>query len=135
MMSKCIVWTGNLNFGGYGVIWSSKYKRAFMAHRVLWEGINGKIPEGLCIDHLCRNRACVNVNHLRVVTNKENVLCGVGVSAQYARQTHCHKGHLLFGDNLKPRKGKHERVCKTCQRNRNARYMKRTRQLAKELDQ
>ena len=133
MKGKCIIWTGTINSGGYGTIWVSRNKRV-MAHRAVWEGVYGKIVKTqipLCIDHLCRTRACINVHHMRLVTNKENVLCGVGYTAQKAKQTHCIKGHELSGDNLT--KVKRFRACHTCQNHRNKLYMRRRRQLAKEL--
>lgn len=132
MRGSCIGWLGTINSGGYGTIWVSR-KRRMMAHRAIWEGVYGKVPDGKCLDHICRVRSCINIHHLRVVTNRENILCGVGLSAQHAQKTHCDRGHELLGDNLKVRKGKHERVCKTCQRNRNRDYMRRRRSLAQEL--
>ena len=49
----------------------------------------GTIPQGLVIDHLCRNKSCVNPAHLEAVTNTENVLRGEAPSAKAARKTHC----------------------------------------------
>jgi hypothetical protein len=66
----CINWTGSSHSGGYGKLYTTdgiKY-----AHRYSWERVNGEIPEGMHIDHVCRNRKCVNVEHLRLATNKQN---------------------------------------------------------------
>lgn len=66
----CLVWTRYLNPRGYGqVSWSG---RAVLTHRIAWELKNGVIPDGMQLDHACWNHACGNVDHLRVVTNKEN---------------------------------------------------------------
>ena len=66
----CAVWTGATNNGGYGLILVDGASRA--AHRVAWELANGPIPDGLFIDHACWNRACVNVEHLRLATRQQN---------------------------------------------------------------
>lgn len=66
----CWLWTGVINDGGYG-IFSVNGKRT-RAHRFSWELANSEIPEGMQVDHRCRNRECVNPAHLRVVTNKQN---------------------------------------------------------------
>lgn len=93
--SKCILWSGATNGNGYGRVYVGKGK-SLMAHRVIHEGVFGKIPEGLVLDHLCRNRSCVNPLHLEIVTNGENVLRGVGIPAQNKRKTTCVKGHSNF---------------------------------------
>lgn len=71
---------------------------------------------GLVLDHTCRNRACVNPAHLRAVSHRDNILAdGSGApAAANARKTHCHRGHLLAGTNLKLDNGK--RQCRACRR-------------------
>jgi hypothetical protein len=69
----CHVWTGARNNKGYGSISLSKHKTA-LVHRFIYEQTVGAIPDGLTIDHLCRNKLCVNVEHLEVVTRSENSL-------------------------------------------------------------
>lgn len=68
--SGCIEWTGAKIRSGYGTLWSGG--RSVKAHRYAWERANGPIPEGMLIDHKCWNKLCVNVKHLRVVTNGQN---------------------------------------------------------------
>ena len=109
--SRCVIWTGSLSHG-YGIIhYKGKNKRA---HRVIWEGAVGKIPKDLCIDHICRTKACVNVNHMRVVTIKENVMCGTALPALNAKKKVCMRGHA-FG----PKKNTTWRECPTCKKAHN----------------
>lgn len=109
--SGCMEWSGNIGKNGYARY--GKPKR--LVHRLVWERSHGRIPDGLTVDHLCRNRACVNVAHLEVVTLTENVLRGEGPTAQNARKTHCIRGHLLAGDNVSYRPTGYRR-CVTCSR-------------------
>ena len=97
---SCILWTG-FTRKGYGCMRPRALSfRPVSAHRIIYELMIGPIPDGLTIDHLCRVRNCVNVDHLEVVTNKENVLRGEGRTAINARKTICKRGHSLSGDNL-----------------------------------
>lgn len=109
----CWDWTGALDRGGYGRTWS--WTKVVAAHRLSYELRVGPIPVGLDLDHLCRNRRCVNPDHLEPVTRRENVLRGEGPSGQAARRTHCPTGHALEGDNLLPAKLlKGKRECRKC---------------------
>lgn len=105
----CWLWMGYKQPDGYGQIWDRVKMRS--AHRVAYELFRGPIPDGLHIDHLCRNRMCVNPEHLEAVTQQENTRRGAAVI------THCPQGHPYEGGNLYvcPR-GKRE--CRTCRRDR-----------------
>lgn len=107
--AECWPWLGYINPKGYG------QTAPGFAHRLSWEMENQRaIPRGHQIDHLCRNRRCVNPAHLELVTPRENTLRGTGLSAQHARKTHCPKGHPYSGDNLITN-GK-QRWCRICSR-------------------
>lgn len=69
---NCWMWTASKYSSGYGAFNRGVNLGTKVAHRVAWELINGPIPEGKFLDHQCFNRACVNPNHLRIVTNKQN---------------------------------------------------------------
>lgn len=88
-----------------------------MAHRVAYEATVGPIPKGLQVDHLCRNRLCVNPSHLEAVTPAENKRRGFSPPAINARKTHCIHGHELAGANVYYRKDRPgRRQCRECER-------------------
>lgn len=118
----CWEWIGPKVGRGYGnIVWRLPGKprryRHKVAHRVAYETMRGPIPDGLTLDHLCRNRGCVNPWHLEPVTSRENTLRGISPAAVNARLTHCKRGHPLSGDNLRlvqSPSGKRGRSCRTC---------------------
>jgi len=100
--SGCLVWMGHCNHEGYGQIyWNGTMD---YVHRIVFESINGEIPPGAHLDHLCRVRCCANAHHLEAVTRKENILRGESPFAINARKSHCKRGHLFSDDNtyIKP---------------------------------
>lgn len=102
----------------YGIFY---YKgKQVLAHRYSYQHYKEKIPVGLVIDHLCRNKKCVNPKHLEVVTNRENVLRGIGLTAMNAKKTNCPKGHSLSGSNLYTHNG--IRYCRKCVAVRRSEY-------------
>jgi hypothetical protein len=102
----CWDWRGGKDPGGYGTM--TNRKKQHKAHRFVYELIVGPIPDGLQLDHLCRNRGCVNPAHLDPVTCLENIRRGEG----HGSETHCPQGHHYEGANLRVYKGR--RYCRTC---------------------
>jgi len=112
----CWLWTGEITKRGYGRLMVQDGRwRHVLAHRFSYERFVGPIPDGLCIDHKCRCRSCVNPNHLQVVTYRENLLLGETLAGANAAKTHCPKGHFLSDANLlKSTSGR--RKCRECNR-------------------
>jgi hypothetical protein len=121
---ECWGWTGPVSTQGYGRM--SVNGSLLGAHRIAYELEVGEVTTGLTLDHLCRNRLCVNPAHLEPVTRGENVLRGEGWTAVNARKTHCPRGHPLSGDNLHVRPNRGTRQCLSCRREASRRrYRKR----------
>jgi hypothetical protein len=110
--TKCWNWSGVITANGYGTL-SVRHSVRKYAHRLSYEAHIGPIPKGLDLDHLCRNRRCVNPAHLEPVTRRENLIRGATVTAQNALKTHCPKGHPYSGENLiiKAAGGRRCRIC------------------------
>jgi len=123
----CWEWTGSISQHGYGrlTISNNGHKKTRSAHRVSYETFVGEIPDGLTIDHLCRNRKCINPNHLEAVTIKENVSRGNPLWKQEAARTHCKYGHEFTEDNMYKYKTKTGGVCRNCKTCMKARTRKR----------
>lgn len=114
----CWIWVSHKTPNGYGrVPFNENGKsKSGIAHKMIFEAVNGPVPDGLQLDHLCRTRDCVNPAHLEIVTARENTIRGVGPTALNAAKTHCKRGHPLIPENLTPRSYKRE--CKLCEQER-----------------
>lgn len=125
LTTACWVWEGELR-SGYGRMKING--KPISAHRYSYELANGSIPVGLELDHLCRNRACTNPDHLEPVTHSENVRRGWVIRIE--NKVNCNHGHPLIGRNLyiviDKRNGKTWRNCKQCKVEANRRWRKRS---------
>lgn len=128
----CWMWRGAVGSAGYGNV---QYEgRTWRAHRLAYALILGELPDQMpdgsraVLDHLCRTTLCVNPAHLEPVSDRTNIIRGVGpalAKIQNVDQTFCKHGHPLFGKNLyvQPKTG--YRYCRTCQRRRRAEWAAR----------
>lgn len=117
----CHLWTGSRTRAGYAQLRVND--RTQLAHRWIWKQTHGPIPHDLTIDHLCRNRACVNPAHMELVTLRENVLRGDTIPAKHAQKTACVRGHPFTPENTYQtpptrQKPRGQRQCRECNRDR-----------------
>lgn len=117
---KCWPWLGGTHEKGYGRISNRGY-----AHVIIYKILIGDVPQGLELDHLCKNKICVNPKHLEPVSHQVNVVRGDRV--QNARRSPtCTNGHQWTAANtyIHPTQG--SRVCRICTRESVARYQGRS---------
>lgn len=118
----CWIWQGAMNSEGYGQI--RVEGKTLYAHRVAYESFYGPIPTDLIIDHLCRNRACINPWHMELVTNLENIQrgeAGLWFGQKQRMKPFCPNGHQYDEENTYFRPGG-GRSCRACHRIRQAQY-------------
>lgn len=108
----CWNWKGTVS-KDYAVM--KLHSRQVRVHRLIYELLVAPIPKGYVVDHVCKNKKCINPNHLQPVTSKENTLRGTSIPAINSKKTHCKRGHSLEGGNLLKGQGNHRR-CKLCKR-------------------
>jgi hypothetical protein len=109
-MTNCIESKKSITSNGYSRIKIDG--KNIQAHRWAWEIVNGKIPNDKVIDHICRNKKCIAVDHLRIVTQQENVMAGLH---NIDNRSNCNQGHPFTKENIMIRKsGKRE--CAECNR-------------------
>lgn len=115
----CWLWTRSCYRDGYASF--SWQGRTVAGHLVAYRTLVGRVPDGLRLDHTCRIRHCVNPAHLEPVTQKINILRGVGTSAQHARKLACHLGHAFDVENTRieiRKDGSVRRICRKCHRDK-----------------
>lgn len=118
---------------GYGAL-SLKHKK-HRAHVFCYKLFVGPIGFGMVLDHLCRNKLCINPDHLEPVTPKVNTLRGTSFSAKNSIKTHCPKGHPLSGENLwVSTNGRRRRHCRECGRVHHRKWLAQQRVLVAAAD-
>jgi len=112
--ADCWEWRGSKSPKGYGAFHlRAPISRGVGAHRLAWEYMNGPIPHGLQIDHLCRNPGCVRPDHLEVVTQQENRRRGYTNGPKLKR---CKHGHEFTPENTFIDRRDGGKRCRTCRR-------------------
>jgi hypothetical protein len=111
-VGDCWEWTGTVTRKGYGLVKFPDHRRK-VVHRQAWEMLVGPIPDGLDLDHLCRNRKCLNPDHLEPVTRRENLMRGATLARVNAQKTHCPQRHPYAGANLGIGSAG-DRYCRSC---------------------
>lgn len=116
----CWEWTGNVRRDGYTKIMIDG--RTTYAHRFAYQHFVGVIADGMVIDHRCKNRKCVNPEHLQLVTSSASNFASNGPAAQQASKVHCAQGHPFSPENTiiskQSRGGGVHRQCRICIRAR-----------------
>ena len=109
---KCWNWTACLSARGYGRFQLNG--NTYAAHRVSFVLHGGILEKDKEIDHKCRNKSCVNPDHLQQITHKENVLIGESLQAKNKRKTHCIRGHEFKDSTTYYRPDDGGRTCNIC---------------------
>lgn len=127
----CWLWTGRTH-EGYGVV--SLGRACVYTYVLTYLLVHGDVPgdgDGMCLDHVCRNRSCCNPAHLEEVTHRENILRGDTIPARNAAKTQCPAGHSYDEANTYLIGGR-RRQCRICTRERGRRYRARQKELTRD---
>ena len=111
--SGCWLWTGFIKPDGYGHLRCVRTRTTVLAHRMSYEEHKGPIPEDMEIDHICRNKACINPDHLEAVTHIENLRRNPN---WWGNKTMCVNGHVFDGRDAR------SRTCTKCKATRNKKW-------------
>lgn len=121
VINGCFLWKKYLDKDGYGAFYFMKKLRR--AHRVAYYFANGDIPEGMVVDHICKNRNCVNIEHLRLITKRQNTLENSrSVGAINKMKQFCKNGHIF------DKKYGKQRYCSICSNEKSKRLHKKWRE-------
>jgi HNH endonuclease len=132
--TRCWLWLGKLDKSGYGTFHVTRVNNRPIrkkAHNFLISPPDGRVP-----DHLCRNKACVNPDHLEHVTGRENILRGEGLAAKNAVKISCKNGHPFDEKNTRHSldNGKARRTCRACARARVKKWNRKNKSRVKAYD-
>lgn len=113
--TPCWIWTRGKTGAGYGMIRrGSKSQGSVSTHILSYQLCVGKIPNGLQLDHLCRNHACCNPRHLEPVAGQVNTLRGASPTVKAHLENSCTKGHKLTPENTYIITSKRDGPCRRC---------------------
>ena len=128
LLGGCWKWRAKISTTGYGRFFIPRpRKHHVQAHRWSYENAKGPIPPGLDLDHVCRNRWCVNPEHVEPVTRRENLIRGQTAIARNVAKTHCPGGHPYDESNTYRYRGMRQcRICRDRHRENWRRKAKRT---------
>lgn len=135
---ECWEWLGPLIWSGYGIVWDEREGKGRSAHIVAYEFVNGPVPPGLELDHVCHNRdpkcqaknkcrhrRCVNPAHLEAVTSSVNKLRSKGWTQDEHGVWTCKRGHVGQMTSFNSKRDGVVNVCGTCRAQANGRYRRR----------
>lgn len=124
----CWIWEGTVGTDGYGRFYLDPSHKSERAHRVSYLLANGEFDRMMLVLHQCDNELCVRPSHLYLGDHTQNMRDKVQRNPDWnhqSRKTHCKNGHKFTPENTKIRKSRYQRICRTCEREAQARYYER----------